>query len=360
VAIFPGGTLSRRTALAVLAGAVVSGCAPARTQAPVREDVQPASMLRAPGAEGGTGRYSHDSTPWAHLFVPDLDTGQRAPVTADYGRLAAFGSSTVALAGPRFSSEFRGMPFYNGGRGGEVAEQTLARLGSRPMRVDALTIPAHGPVVVRAENMAGVVRPIDPYGGTLAGVKGTVSASGRRHGAYTFTRTARGLPVEVEAGTAFLPVHGQRGCILILNVGKNNLGGAHGTSDVSTLLQWTRDAVAWNGGMSTLVMGHFVNTYTRRTGSALREGVNAYNAAASAEFGERFFDLGGFLTSPHVWKYAGIAPTADDRRQQAAGNKPPSLSRDNNHLNRDGEAAVARRVHEHLVWLRWPHAQPLG
>lgn len=358
MAIHTGNPLSRRTVLAVMAGAVVSagGLSPSRPSA--AHDAQFASALHAPVARGrtvltGTPRYAHDSTQWGHLLVTDLQTGQRTPVATDYGRLAAFGSSTVELAGPRFATEFPGIPFHNGGRGGELAEQTLARLGSRPVRVEAATIPASGPVILRAPNMAGTVRSMVPYTGTLAGVKGTLSASGGQRGAVIFTRTHPGSPVTVREGAVFRPGHGQRGCILLLNLGKNNLNGSDGTQDVNTLLRWTRDAVAWNGGVNVLVMGHFVNTDTPRTGSALRERVTAYNRAARAEFGGWFFDLGGFITSPNVWDYAGIIPTAADRRQQAAGNKPPSLSRDHAHLNSAGEAAVARHLREHLTGLGW-------
>ena len=87
------------------------------------------------------------------------------------------------------------------------------------------------------------------------------------------------------------------------------------TTNVGTLLRWTQDAVAWNGGINALVMGHFINTRTPHTGSALREKVTAYNEGARAEFGRQFLDLGGFLTSPAVWGYAGITPTAADRRE---------------------------------------------
>jgi hypothetical protein len=358
VAIHPGGKLGRRSALAVMAVVAASAVGHPQARPAGTYNAQFAAVLSGPGAEGrtmvtGTSRYAHGSTLWGHQVVTDLQIGRRTLVTTDFGRLAAFGSSTVEFAGPQFGSEFRGLPFYNGGRGGEVAEETLARLGSRPVRVDAATIPPSGPVILRAENMAGAVRSLAPYSGTLAGVKGTVSPSGRRQDALAFTRTRPGSPVRVREGADVLPGHGHRGCILILNLGKNNLNGSRGTRDVNTLLQWTRDAVAWNGGTNALVMGHFVNTYTPRSGSELREGVTAYNTAARAEFGGRFFDLGGFISSFAVWEYAGITPTAADRREQASGNKPPSLSSDSTHLNPTGAAALARRVHEHLSGLGW-------
>lgn len=287
-----GGTLSRRTTLAVLAAAVVTTGGCRQAQASGTADARVTSALRQPVAAGrtaltGTARYTCDSTPWGHVVVTDLRTGQHTPLAPDYGRLYGFGSSTIALSGPRFAAEFQGTPYYNGGRGGDLAEETLARLGSHP------------------------VRGADP------------------------------------------PDHGQRGNLLILNLGKNNLNGGGGTKDVGTLLQWTRDAVTWNGGSNALVMGHFINTYTPRTGSRFRKRVTAYNQAARTEFGRQFLDLGGFLASPAVWGYAGIDPTAADRREQAAGNKPPSLSKDKAHLNPAGEVAVARWVHENLSALGW-------
>jgi hypothetical protein len=336
VATLDGGRLSRRTALALLAGVVASAGAHVPARPPLAHEAQYTWMLRQPMAEVESGQG-----------------GQGTPVAADYGRLAAFGSSTIDYAGPRFAREFQGMPFYNGGRAGEAAEETLARLGSRPVRVEEVTLPASGRVIVQAQNMPDSAGSMAPYAGTLAGVEGTLSTRGRHQGAFTFTRTDAGDPVEVSEGSAFRPGHGQRGGILILNLGKNNLSGSGGTDDVDTLLQWTRDAVAWNGEANTLVMGHFVNTHTPRTGSALREGVSAYNEAARSEFGGQCFDLGGFVTSSEVWEHAGITPTAADRRQQKAGNKPPSLSRDNAHLNLAGEAAMAHRIHEHLSGLEW-------
>ncbi|MGD6979912.1 MULTISPECIES: hypothetical protein [Citricoccus] len=293
-----GNTLGRRAALALLAGLVISTGAQVKATPSATGDARFTSVSPEPAGTGrttltGTARYAAESTAWGHATVTDRHTGQRTPVALDYGRLYAFGSSTIALSGPRFAAEFRGMPFYNGGHSGELAEETVKRLGSHP-----------------AQN------------------------------------------------AAFRPTHGQRGAILLLNLGKNNLNGAGGTRDVGTLLQWTRDAVAWNGGTNVLVMGHFVNTHTPRSGSALRDGVIAYNVAARAEFGRQFVDLGGFLTSPEVWGYAGISPTPADRQEQATGNKPPSLSRDSAHLNPAAEAALARLVHEHLSELGWVRSRP--
>lgn len=288
------------------------------------------------------------------LYALDINTGLRSPVLTDFMRMAGFGSSTMQAMRLELDSlaAAHGMTYFDGGKGGEIAEQTLARLGTRPALIDATTIPASGPIVVTAPNMATSANSGATVTGTLAGVPGTLVNEAGGGTAFTFTRTSPGEAVPVPSGTPMRPEHGAEGATLHLNLGKNNFANLGGTSDPAQILTWTSATVrAWAGG-NALVWGHFIDRDTPDV-SVVRDRVNAYNIAARAAYGSRFFDLGAFIASPEVWAYSGVTPTADDLAHQARGNKPPSLSSDSLHLNAAGNSAVRRKVAEQLSGLKW-------
>ena len=70
-------------------------------------------------------------------------------------------------------------------------------------------------------------------------------------------------------------------------------------------------------------------------------------------YGSRYLDLYGLVTGDEVWELAGVRPSAEDRREQRSGNKPPSLSKDLAHLNGPGRRAVRLVVERRLADLGW-------
>ncbi|MCG2622289.1 hypothetical protein LVY72_10205 [Arthrobacter sp. I2-34] len=292
------------------------------------------------------------------------DTRSLLPGAGHRLKMAWWGSSTMERIGPELELLARtyGMQYFNGGAGGQTAEQTLARLGSRPALMDRGTIPASGPALLTTPSMSAAGHASFTAAGSLAGIPGTLSKAHGAQRGYTFRRSRPGRPARIPEGTPFVPAKGRefRTGINHLNIGKNNLTGEHrGTSDPGTILRWTYDAYDWLSATSprVLVWGHFVNTGTPEA-SPVRGKIRHINEALKDRYGPRFVDLDGLLTHLGVWEITGVRPAASDLREQALGNKPPSLSLNSAHMNATGYKAVRHVIEQRLGELAWlPPAQ---
>lgn len=278
------------------------------------------------------------------------------PVLPDMTRMAGWGSSTIEYLGAEIAAEMAGfgVSYYNGGDAGVRAEHTLAQMGARPalLTVSGGQIPASGGVTVTASTMPASSY-LRAFAGTLAGVAGTLSSTDT---VLTFTRAADGAAVAVPADTPFLPaVAAQyRTAAVILNIGKNNFSSSIAPNDGPAIAALTDQAFAWLSPLvkRVVIMGHAVNRDTAAV-STLRDRVLACNAQLSATYGGLYFDLQGYMVSPQIWTDNGVTPTQADLDAQATGNKPPSLSLDDQHFNAAGDAAVAKALRRFVVTLGW-------
>lgn len=277
------------------------------------------------------------------------------PVHTNTSRIAIWGSSSAELIGPELATVATelGASLTEGGKGAERAEHIAARLGSAP----ALLVPADGSMAIPASGAVTVTSPtfgpwenLRAYTGTWAGVHGTLSSTSTT---LTFTRTTAGDQVTIEGPTPIHPDLGLacRADVTLLWMGKNNTGNA-GAADF--VIRTTDAAHDWLAPLQKrcLVLGHFVDMNQPAT-SNQRTNVTEINAAHAARYGAAFLDVQAYLTGTQVWTDTGITPTQADLDQQAAGNKPPSLSTDNGHLNAAADTAVANLIRDRLTSLGW-------
>lgn len=268
------------------------------------------------------------------------------PLVSDAASLGVFGSSTSQSLAPYIADTLGGeTTVHNEGKSGERYQQIFARQGSRPALINAVTIPASGPVAVSSSNML-TNRFLKPFTGTLAGVHGTIASTDTE---MTFTRTTNGSATPVPAGTPFISEIGEhlKSSVQILCMaGKNNDGD---TGSASEVIAATISAYKWLKAFSrrAVVMGHFIDTH-RRPGDVQYVWAEAVNAGWKAFFGPLYFDTQAYLSSPLLWEDTGITPTQEDLDAQAIGVKPPSVSENDSHLGPVGYAAVAKRLREHL------------
>ncbi|MEV7648812.1 hypothetical protein [Arthrobacter sp. NPDC089319] len=273
--------------------------------------------------------------------------------------MACWGSSTAAGMSPDLAllASAYGMTYFNGGAGGQTAEQILARLGSRPAHVDAGVIPASGSVLISSPSMSAKDAASFSAPGALAGIPGKLSKAHGAQPGYSFRRSQPGNRMRIPDGTPFLSAEGNefRAGISHLSIGKNNLTGKHhATTDPDTIIEWTQTADEWlsAAGGHVLVWGHFVNTGTHAS-SPVRRRINRVNDALAAQYGPRYVDLDRLLTQRGVWEMAGVRPRPEDLMEQTRGNKPPSLSSNRAHLNTAGYAVLRRVIEGKLDNLGW-------
>lgn len=282
-------------------------------------------------------------------------------------KFSMWGSSTASgFKGSMITMlETLGIPssgYFNGGAGGNRSPQILARLGVRPLRVNAVTLAASGATEVVSQNVAttGSVGALS-YAGYFEGfesVTGALSVATSNPAAGTpllFTRNSAGASVNIPDGTPFIPTKAleYRDCAAILNIAKNSL--ADDPSSWKVAYQDTVDCYEWMRSVTkhVAVMGHFVNS-NAPANSPQHFGIQSYNAALADRFKDRYIDLSGYLTSPQVWVDSGLTPTETDLEQQERGVKPVSLSSDDLHQNTAGyTVATNYLIKPKLLSLGW-------
>lgn len=309
------------------------------------------SFLDVPGVPGSVYPNMASVSGWGSSTMNGFSTALAAAV-------GAFGAS-----------------YYNGGKGGERLDHHLAALGSDPYQL-TLTggeIPASGAVTATATNNLNFVTyntAMRAIHGTLAGVPGTLTNDGGVLDTMTFTRSSPGAVTPVPAGSVFTPTEGtkHRNDFLILNLGKNSMM-YEGAGTDQKVIEGTEAAIKWAAPLikRVLVLGHFADTNTPAV-SAIRDRIYAVNAYQRTRYGLAFIDLHEYVTGAQIWADTGIVPTQTDLDQQALGNKPPSLSADDQHLNAAAyQAVVDNLISPRLTQLGWdgtvyvePEPEPLA
>lgn len=283
---------------------------------------------------------------------------QRAGGTSPYDTptaLAIWGSSSAegyGGGGVSVSSELQtrfGLPFYNGGVGGQWSTHIAARQGGRPGLFTATgnTIPASGSVTMTVSNMT--VPGSFNATGTFLGISGTLVLSG---GNFVFTRASSGSATAMPADTPFIPTLGTqyrtRGTLIW--AGKNDITN---NGDMNVCAQTMTAMVNYIPARTRyLVLGHFANS-TMPVGSNARTRMDAENSRLAGLYGSLYVDINGYIASSQVWVDSGVTPTSTDLSDQAATILPTSLRYDTGHLNGAGYTAVAKYLGNLLEAKGW-------
>jgi len=291
--------------------------------------------------------------------------GKLARLVTDMSRFSLWGSSSAQLSHSAFQAMANrlGFTFYGGGKGGELAEHTCARLGSRPMRItfSGNVLPTSGTVVVTSSNVppsanmasyTGTIIATDENGKPVV-VGGTMTSTA---GELKFTRSSGVGPAYfVAPDTLFWPTVGQqfRDAAAGLWIGKNNFSSTVAGRE-QVVIELTREAFAYMSALTTrtIVIGHFADTNTPE-GSMERQQIITTNAEDAAFFGELHLDVYDWCTGPEIWEDLDITPTSEDLDQQAIGNKPPSASLDNGHFSPLAYGAINKRLERRAIQLGW-------
>ncbi|MCJ8142880.1 hypothetical protein MKI84_08125 [Ancylobacter sp. A5.8] len=252
-------------------------------------------------------------------------------------QIAIWGSSTAAgLQTPlKQVAADLGMGFHGGGRGGDGNAQILARMGVAPILLDGFTLPAAGPVVVTSDLSVGYSRVGPTYPGYLdldvpvAGTLGWDAGNKTR----IFTRAAAGAPLEVAAGTKFVPDSADlfRGAVSIIGCGKNNVTTR---ATVENVVWGNRTAYEWlaPSARHVFVLGQFTNR-NWEPGEARYDLLEAVRRYEQARYGSDYIDVQGWILSGRAFTDLGIVPTPEDQADLAAGRVPASFFQDSQHLN---------------------------
>lgn len=317
------------------------------------------------------------------VVVPPTPPGYVAPVdpvTPPPDPVGLIGNSTVIAAwGDSLTSGTGGNPggfvtdleatltdgrvTFNGGRGGETAQEIAIRQGGQSLTLSAVggSIPASGSVGVTYSETIGWSSNITWSSvGMLAGIPGTISrAIGST--ALMFTRTAAGgvTPATAMPWTS-TPGQQNRGFVQILWAGRNDLGNT--TTDplvlrnrvsaaTQSMVNYLSDPAKPYVVLSVLTRTVEGTTSTGGNLVAYNNVING-NADLAAAHGTRYIDVRGYLIQNGL-SDAGITATAADTAAIAANTLPPSITADGLHLNAAGYTIVEKLVEAKLKQLRY-------
>ncbi|MCJ8142982.1 hypothetical protein MKI84_08635 [Ancylobacter sp. A5.8] len=310
-----------------------------------------AASMSALGLSGGTDIRS-DGT-WRHPDTLDL-----VPTLANPLQWVGWGSSTMDGLHSSLTTLAAawGAAFYGGGRGGELNDQILARMGAVPLTLSAVTIPASGPVAVAANIGDGYAGPATysgylalAGGAQLAGTLGNDGSGGR-----IFTRALAGDAVTIPNGTPFVPDAARlyRDSTVLLNLGKNNLNDGYA---LESIVRGNRIAYAWLSPLvkRVLVIGH----PPKRDDTAGSEGMLLYQAVRDyemARYRQDYIDVGGYLFSELIWSHLGWIKTETDIAELAAGKLPSRFFADYLHLQPSVRSAIVTYlIKPRMIALGW-------
>lgn len=305
----------------------------------------------------------------AHLLAT-IPTPPPAGVPVASGpNVVLVGHSMLFAASWSIAESLPGLRVTNLAVPGEQMETIAARQGALPLLVTPRggVVPEAGAVEVGVERggwpllqgppsyqvlMVGTGRPIP---GVLSLRRDPEAAPGRHSPAdtYLFTRNAAGPAVAVARAVplVFTEAAAHLDDIAVYWAGRNGSWTDAGAVDDRMALQLR---MIWHQrplDKRFLVIGE-INAAGEPAAGPIGREIIAYNSAAQAKFGRRFIDLRTYLLTRGLTD-AGVAATAQDARDLAAGIVPTSLRSDAIHLNARGSALVGKLVQTRLIELHW-------
>lgn len=267
---------------------------------------------------------------------------------SDLNKISFWGSSTFEYMNDELSKIAQDLNFnqvYLGGKGGEQIEQISARMGAHPANLSIASgkIPASGSVEVSVDWVTNIN--LQTYSGVLNGIAGTLAYDATSSTKHIFTRSSAGSEVTVTGSKPFIPdTQNYRDSVCVINAGKNNLIST--ISSINSAQRVFDRTIEMYDYLKphfkcVIVVGHFVSS--NQVGDSITRVLDC-NTLLKNRFGELYYDLQAYLMSPQVWIDTNITPTQTDLDQQAAGLKPTSLSKDNNHMNTAANIAFANQL----------------
>jgi hypothetical protein len=255
-----------------------------------------------------------------------------------------------------------GLSVYQGGIAGQSSADVALRQGGLVplLTVTADTIPASGAVTVTAISPATGYRVNGTgtytFGGTLAGIPGTLTHALTGGYGWTFTRTSAGSATPCPPGTPFVidPSSSTANELKtqIIWVGRNNFSAGY-----ADLADAKRDVASMVAFLKPYHKRYIVVSVTNGK-SEIRNSTNyraivEHNAYLAATYGPRYYDLRRDFIDKGL-TMAGITPTAADTTAIANDAPPPSLMFDELHpTDPVGYTVVGDLISDFIISKGW-------
>lgn len=292
--------------------------------------------------------------------------GQLVNMMPDKNKLTLIGSSSLgALSSyiiPKIKAFNPSITAYTVAFGGSIMENQNVLLGIEKLKLNITgnTIPTSGSVAATVTNNLNVIKDKMTMQGYINGVHGTIKTDDTGYFGslnVTFTRTTAGSAVTVTSGVEFVPALEKeyQDTVQILWIGKNNLvSGLDSFNNFDALMTETDALINYSKPLvkKVVIMTHFVNTNSAADAPS-RARIYKVNAAYKEKYGDMVFDANAIITGAQIFTDLGLKRTAEDIAQQNLGNKPPSLSADDAHLNTVANTYIAQKLADFIATKNW-------
>lgn len=292
--------------------------------------------------------------------------GQLVNMMPNKDKLTLIGSSSLGSLSsyiiPKIKAFNSSITAYTAAFGGAIMENQNVLLGIEKLKLNITgnTIPASGSVAATVTNNLNVIKDKMTMQGYINGVHGTIKTDDTDYFGslnVTFTRTTAGSAVTVASDVEFVPALEKeyQDTVQILWIGKNNLvSGLDSFNNYGALMTETDALINYSKPLvkKVVIMTHFVNTNAAADDPS-RARIYKVNAAYKAKYSDMVFDANAIITGTQIFTDLGLTRTAADIAQQNLGNKPPSLSADDAHLNTVANTYIAQKLADFIATKNW-------
>lgn len=138
--------------------------------------------------------------------------------------------------------------------------------------------------------------------------------------------------------------------IFILNLGKNDLLSNNDNENLYSHLRSCINFIQENYSDKVYLINHFSTTDANKD---LISNIEKSNVYMYHILPTQYLDLNKYIASKNIWTDSKIKPSQQDLENQINFKLPPSLSRDNIHLNNQTNTVIVNKIYEDLIKFKW-------
>lgn len=279
--------------------------------------------------------------------------------TLSTSTLYIVGSSTMELMNDEFIRQSKGydIKVLNFAQSGEKIYTNCLRIGALPGNVKF-----HNHVLeTNTNNYLTIDWPIDTamrsFEASINSINGTLGIDNK---GYYFRPTSEYQVKDLDVNLYYpitSKINVEEDSIFVLNLGKNDLLSKNDNDKIFYQLNSCIDFIQKNYSDKIYLINHFSTTDANKDLILNIEMINTYMYHILPS---QYLDLNKYIASRNIWIDSKINPNQQDLDSQINFKLPPSLSRDNIHLNNETNIVIVNKIYEDLIKLKWIESKNLN
>lgn len=246
----------------------------------------------------------------------------------------------------------------NVGEAGMTVDEVAIRIGALPLVLQAgVTVPTSGSVGITVQSGIGWRPQRDwTFRGRLDGIAGTLARTGTAMTSMTFTPDSGQGARSVPAGAEFVGTDADAWDLMILGVGRNNIGynvrgtavtvSAHVQAGIKRIVDWLAPQ------RKRFIVWGCTNSTNESAGSTNHNLAVTINSWCASKYPLNYVDVRSWLVKQAIYDM-GITPTAGDLLAMSEDRPPASVMDDTTHFSKATATALAAKFSIELDRRDW-------